>query len=249
MNSNQNPTHRPSMKTIRSITVICSLAALGACSNFSKPSGNNISRAQFLDEVWVSADVKGKAVSEVFSSVYFTPVATGRLKSQGWWASQTPIKQQQLETDARKLARHMNQSLENAARNDTQRRLTVAGQPGPGTLIVDMAITELVPAKAYWNAAATTAGFIVPGAGLLGAAGSGSIGIEGRLRDGNTGAIIATFRHHMSDKIAVINIDSYTWYSGSEANLNEIAVKTARVLNSSADTVVNRASPIKLAAY
>lgn len=237
------------MKTIRNLTVLCSLAALGACSSLTGPKGNNTTRAQFLDEVWVSPEVKGKAVSELFTQVYFTPVATGRLKNQGWWAAQSPIKQQQLEVEARKLASHMNQALATAARNDPARRLTVVGQPGPGTLIVDMAIIELVPAKAYWNAAATTAGFIVPGAGLLGAAGSGSIGIEGRLRDGNTGKVIASFRDHMKDKMAVVNLDSYTWYAGSEANLNEIAVKTARVLNSDKGTVVTQSSPIKLAAY
>lgn len=143
----------------------------------------------------------------------------------------------------------MNRSLETAARNDVQRRLTVVGQPGPGTLIVEMAITELVPAKAYWNAAATAAGFVVPGAGLLSAAGSGSIGIEGRLRDGNNGAVIATFRDHMTDKMAAVNIASYSWYGGSEANLDEIAVKTARVLNSDAGTVVTQSSPITLIAF
>ena len=47
------------MKTIRNITVLCSLAALGACSSLNGPKGNNTSRAQFLDEVWVSPEVKG----------------------------------------------------------------------------------------------------------------------------------------------------------------------------------------------
>lgn len=237
------------MKSVRNTVVLFGLAALGACSTLNGPSGNNTSRAQFLDEVWVSPSVKGKAPSELFSKVYFAPVATGRLKSQGWWSSQSMVKQQQLEKDVRKLASHMNRSLANAARNDPQRRLAVAGAAGPDTLIVEMAITELVPAKAYWNAAATAAGFVVPGAGLLGAAGSGSIAIEGRLRDGNTGAVIATFRDRMTDKMAVVNIDSYSWYGGSEKNLDEIAVKTARVLNSEPGTVVTQASPITLIAY
>jgi len=236
------------MKTIRNIVVICSLAALGACANFNGPKGNNTTRAQFLDEVWVSPSVKGKTISEMYSKVYFTPVSTGRLKQQGWWAAQNSIKQEQLAKDVRKLASHMNGALVNAARNDSGRRLQVVSQPGPGTLIVDIAITELVPAKAYWNAAATAAGFVIPGAGLLSAAGSGSVAIEGRLRD-NTGTVISTFRDRMSDKMAVVNLDSYSWYAGSEKNLEETAVNIARVLNSSPGTVVNQSAPIKLAAY
>jgi hypothetical protein len=237
------------MKIARNITIICSLAVLGACSNFNGPKGNNTTRAQFLDEVWVAPSVKGKTISEIYSKVYFTPVSTGRLTQQGWWASQSSIKQQQLAVDARKLASRMNSYLANAARNDSGRRLQVVNQPGPGTVIVDIAITELVPAKAYWNAAATAAGFVVPGAGLLSAAGSGSVAIEGRVRDGNTGTVIASFRDRMSDKMALVNLDSYTWYAGSEKNLEETAVNIARVINSSPGTVVNQSAPIQLTAY
>ena len=237
------------MKAIRNITILLGLAALGACSSLNSPSGNNTTRAQFLDEVWVSPNVRGKAAYELFSKVYFAPVSTAHLSKQGWWESQTPLKKRELEMDARKLAVHARKALENAVRNDPERRLTVAGQPGSDTLIVEMAITELVPAKAYWNAAATTAGFVVPGAGLLGAAGSGSITIEGRMRDGNTGAEIVNFRDHMKDKMALVNIDSYSWYGGSEANLDETALKIARVLNAAPGTVVSQSSRIKLIAY
>lgn len=236
------------MKTIRNLAIICSLAALGACSNFNGPKGNNNTRAQFLDEVWVAPSFKGKTISQQFTKVYFSPVATGRLKQQGWWAAQSSIKQDQLATDVRKLASRMNGFLTSAARNDSGRRLQVVSQPGPDTVIIDLAITELVPAKAYWNAAATAAGFIVPGAGLLSAAGSGSIAIEGRVRD-NTGTVIASFRDRMSDKMAVVNIDSYSWYAGSEKNLQETAVNIARVLNSSSNTVVTQSSPVTLITY
>lgn len=237
------------MITCRPIAIVCSLAILSSCASFTGPKGHNSSRAQFLDEVWVSPEVRGKAAYELFSKVHFAPVSTGHLAKQGWWASQSLVKQQELEADARKLARHTNQSLATAARNDPAHRLTVVGRPGSDTLVVEMAITELVPAKAYWNAAATAAGFVVPGAGVLGTAGSGSIGIEGRMRDGNTGKVIATFRDHMTDKMAMVNLDSYTWYGGSEANLDEVAVKIVRVLSAEPGTVVTQSSPITLITY
>lgn len=237
------------MKVIRNIITVCSLALLSSCASFTAPKGNNSSRAQFLDEVWVSPAMRGKAPHERFSKVYFAPVSSSNLQKQGWWSSQSAIKQDQLLVDARKLAWSFNQSLATAARNDPARRLTVVNQPGPDTLTVEMAITELVPAKAYWNSAATTAGFVIPGAGLLGAAGAGSIAIEGRLRDGNNNEVIATFRDQMKDKMAVVNVDSYTWYGGSEANLKELATKTARVINANANEVVTESAPIKLMAY
>jgi hypothetical protein len=116
-------------------------------------------------------------------------------------------------------------------------------------MIIETAITELIPAKAYWNAAATAAGFVIPGAGLLSAAGSGTITIEGRVRDGDNGNLVASFRDTMKDKMAFVNIDSYSWYGGSQANLEETAANIARVINAKPGTMVSQPSQIKLIAY
>jgi hypothetical protein len=237
------------MKSIRAIALVSSLALLPACVPMGEPSARNPTKAQFLDEVWVQPAYRGKSVSGKFSKVYFAPVITANLKRQGWWTSQSAITQRQLESDARKLATHFRQSLINSARDTPGRRLTVVNQPGPDTLTIETAITHLVPAKAYWNTAATAAGFVIPGAGLLSAAGAGSITVEGRLTDGNNGAKIATFRDRMKDKMAVVNINSYKWYGGSEANLEETAMNIAKAINAPPGEIINQPSPVTLIAY
>jgi hypothetical protein len=234
---------------IRTLTIASSLTLLAACAPMGERSASNPTGAQFLDEVWVQPAYRGKSVSGQFSKVYFAPVITANLSRQGWWTSQSSINQRQLEGDARKLAAHFRQSLINAARSAPGRRLTVVNQPGPDTLTIEAAITHLVPAKAYWNTAATAAGFVVPGAGLLSAAGAGSITVEGRLTDGNNGAKIATFRDHMRDKMALVNIDSYKWYGGSEANLEETAVNIASAINAPPGKIINQPSPVTLITY
>ena len=226
-----------------------SLIALSSCSNFQGTNANNTSRAQFLDEVWVAPDMRGKAPAQMFTSIYFAPVAVARLKEQGWWASQNSKTQIQLEADAQKLARYMHSSLVSASINHPLARLRVVNRPGPETIVFKSAITELVPAKAFWNTAATAAGFAVPGAGLLGLAGKGAIGIEGLLSDGGTGRILAVFRDRETDQAALMNVASYSWYRGSETNIDEMARKTAEILNTSADKVVNRSAPIKLVSF
>jgi hypothetical protein len=237
------------MKTIRTIAIASSLAALSACSPMGERSARNPTGAQFLDQVYVAPEYRGKTASQQFSKVYFAPVAIGNLSRQGWWTSQSAVTQSKLESDARKLAAHFRRSLANAARNDAGRRLTVVNQPGPDTMIIETAITELIPAKAYWNAAATTAGFVIPGAGLLSAAGSGTISIEGRVRDGGNGKLVASFRDRMKDKMAVVNVDSYTWFGGSEANLDETALNIARVINAKPGVIVSQPSAITLITY
>ena len=233
----------------RPIAIATILAALSACSPMGERSARNPTGAQFLDQVYVAPAYRGKSASQEFSKVYFAPVTTGNLSRQGWWESQSAVTQRQLEADARKLAAQFRRSLANAASRQPGRKLTVVKQPGPDTMVIEASITELIPAKTYWNAAATAAGFVVPGAGLLSAAGSGSITIEGRVRDGGNGNLVANFRDTMSDKMALVNIDSYTWYGGSEANLEEMAINIARVINAKPGTVVSQPSPVKLLAY
>ena len=237
------------MNSIRITAFASSLAILSACAPVGERSASNPTGAQFLDQVYVAPEYRGKTPSEAFSKVYFAPVSTGNLSRQGWWQSQSAVTQRQLEADARKLATHFHRSLVGSARSDSGRRLTVVDRPGPDTLVIETAITELVPAKAYWNAAATAAGFVVPGAGFLSAAGSGSITVEGRLRDGGNNQLVANFRDTMKDKMAVVNIDSYSWYGGSEANLDEMAVNIARVINAKPGTIVSQPSRIKLITY
>jgi len=238
------------MKPIfRNLTALTAVAALAACSNLGGNAGNNQTRAKFLNEVWVGPELKGKAASEVFANVYFAPTTCSHLKDQGWWNSQGTKTKEQLETDAHNLARHFHHALVAESTIYPGKRIHVVSSPGAHTLIVETAITELVPAKAFWNAAATAAGFAVPGAGMLSMAGKGVIGIEGRLRDGNTGAVIGEFRHRMTDQSAVVDVASYKWYGGSEANLTQVAKKTAEVLNAPSDKVVNASLPIKLVAF
>jgi hypothetical protein len=238
-----------SVSTIRTLAIASGIAALSACAPMGERTARNPTGAQFLDQVYVAPEYRGKTAAQEFSKVYFAPVAVGNLSRQGWWESQSAVSQRQLEADARKLARNFRQAMANAAHSQSGRQLTVVKQPGPDTLIIETAITELVPAKAYWNAAATAAGFVVPGAGLLSAAGSGTITVEGRLRDGNNGAHVASFRDTMKDKMAVVNIDSYSWYGGSEANLEEMAANIAKVINAKPGTIVSQPSPITLITY
>ncbi len=235
----------------------CGLAALllPGCHVFdAKPaadSGYNpgtapmATRAKFLQQTWVAPAYRGQPVTSKFSSVYVAPVDTSYLARQSWWQEQT-AKQSTLGRDADLLSRKMRAADWSALANYPGKNLPVAGQPGPGVLVIELALVELVPSKAYWNAAATTAGFVVPGAGFLSAAGRGSIAIEGRLVNGATGEIIATFKDRRADKVAPVNLGSYSWYHGAEGNISDWASESAELLNTPPGHTVQRASAVTL---
>ena len=233
----------------RSASLFAAFSLLLSSCATSDHRAPNTSRAQFLDEVWVAPELEGKALVDRYTKVYFAPVNVGQLKKQGWWASQNIRTAVHLEADALMLANYMHAALEKAAKNYPAQRLEVVGLPGPDTVVVESAITELVPTKAFWDAAATAAGFAVQGVGMLSTFGKGVIGIEGRLRDGETGAVIATFRERDTDQFAVLNLAAYTWYHGSEANIDDLAKKAALLLNTPTGTVVKNSSPFRLVAF
>ena len=217
-----------------------------ADSGFNKSTASTPTRAQFLQQIWVAKDYRGKPVKDHFSAVYIAPVNTGYMAKQSWWQKQTGTRQAELAKDTQQFARRVQGQFKQAIANYPGRSIKLDSSPGKGVLVLELALTELVPSNAYWNAGATAAGFVVPGAGLLSAAGAGSIAIEGRARDGSTNAVIATFKDRRKDKVAPINIGSYTWYHGAEGNISAWAAEFAELLNTPPDHVVKRPSPVTL---
>jgi hypothetical protein len=221
-------------------------AAPAADSGFNHSTATTQTRASFLQQTWVARDYRGKPINEHFSSVYIAPVNTRYMEKQTWWQQQTGVRKAELAKDTEDFAQRMRNQFNQKIANYPGRKIQLANSPGPGVLVIELALVELVPSNAYWNAGATAAGFVVPGAGLLSAAGAGSIAIEGRAKDGTTNRVIATFKDRRKDKVAPVNIGSYTWYHGAEGNIADWAAEFAELLNTPPDHVVKRPSPVTL---
>jgi hypothetical protein len=224
------------------IALIASAGLFSSCA----PTGGS-GRGAFLENTSATPEFRRTDVQQTYDSVYIAPVSVSKLSQQGWWQSQnTRVQSGLLQRDARKLASRFRSSLAREIRAYPGNRLAVVSHPGAKTLIVELAITELTPSKAYWNMGATAAGFVVPGAGLLSAAGSGSIAMEGRLRDGASGQIVARFSDRRHDLISPVNMRSYEWYGGAEANIEIWAKKGAEFLHAKPGATVSRSSAVTL---
>ena len=210
-------------------------------SGYNRSTASTTTRAAFLQQTWVDAKYRGKAINEQFSSVYIAPVNTSYMEKQTWWQQQGERKGQ-IAKDSAEFAVKMRTQFNQAIVNYPGKHMALANGPGPGVLVIELALVELVPSKAYWNAGAT----VIPGAGLLLVAGVGSIAMEGRARDGKNNQIIATFKDRRNDKAAPVNIGSYTWYHGAETNVADWAAEFAELLNTPPGHVVKRASAVTL---
>jgi hypothetical protein len=97
------------------------------------------------------------------------------------------------------------------------------------TVVLELAIVELVPTASAQNAAASVAGLFVPGGGLLGIGASGSIAIEGRITDSATGEILVEFADRAKDKAAPVDLAGFKWYSRSKENIDDWAKQFAEL--------------------
>jgi hypothetical protein len=217
-----------------------------ADSGFNRSTAHTKTRAEFLQKTWVAKDYHGKPIQERFTAIYIAPVNTRYMSKQSWWQQQTGARKAELASDTEQLAQRIREEFKTTITRYPGSKLRVANAPGKGVLVIELALVELVPSNAYWNAGATAAGFVIPGAGLLSAAGRGSIAIEGRAKDGATNQLIATFKDRREDKVAAVNLAAYTWYHGAEGNITDWANEFAELLNTPPDHVVKRASPLTL---
>ena len=92
------------------------------------------------------------------------------MSRQTWWQQQTGARKAELAGDTQAFALRMQKQFKQSIANYPGKSIHLANSPGPGVLVIEMALVELVPSNAYWNAGATAAGFVIPGAGLLAAA-------------------------------------------------------------------------------
>ena len=165
---------------IGGLALAAATALLSSCSTTtSNPSGflgneralGDSGRAETFDEAWVSAKFKEAPAYANYSRVFVAPVNTQYLAKQDWWEAQNPGKQTSMQEDAAKLAGQTRSEFEKAIRSHPGKKFGVTRRQGrQGTIDLEIAIVELVPAKAWFNAASTAAGFVVPGAGVLSAA-------------------------------------------------------------------------------
>jgi len=245
------------MNTYRPIVILACAAALGmlpscktldvapaADSGFNPSSAPVATRAAFLQEAWVASAYRGKPIKEHFDAVYLAPVNTSFMAKQSWWRSQSARSQEKLAADVEMFAKSIRSEFGTQIANHPGGGLRQAKGPGKGVLVIELALVELVPSKAGWNAGASAMGLVVPGAGMLSSAGRGSIAIEGRVRDGATGEVFATFKDRRGDKVAPINVGGLTWYHGAQGNVADWAAEFAEVINTK--HVVKRPSPVTL---
>lgn len=183
-----------------------------------------------FDESWFKAGVDLRS----YRQVSIAPVDTAHLLKMDWW-SKASLAQRPEAAEAQRLGGYFEEQLREAFRKTNGPQ--VVSTAGPGTLVIELSIVEVVPTKAWLN---------VIGYATIGALSHGVTAFEGRLRDGGTGEVLARFKDREYGQFAPISAADLTWYVHSRDTIRDWAEEIAEVCESAPGKRIDRASTITL---
>ena len=181
-----------------------------------------------------------------YDELYIAPVNTDYIMAQNFWekASLASIDKAQVKKDVATIAEFTRQSFMRAVADDPRHRFKLVDKPGEHTLILELALTQLVPSKAVLNAI----GYVtwIPTVVALGGStatqsqdtGKGVVAIEGRVRDGSSGEIIGMFADRQHPATAIIDLKALNWWAPARGIIDQWSKQLVALANRPAGAVV-----------
>jgi hypothetical protein len=174
-----------------------------------------------------------------YTELLVAPVNTDYVLAENFWekASAANLDPEKVKKNVKMIADYTQQAFIDAANNDPKHRFKVVQTAGPKTLILELAIVQIVPSKAVLNAIGyvTWVPTVVQVAGSTGTksedTGKGVIAIEGRVRDGASGEIIGMFADRERPKTSIVDLQSLNWWAPAKAIVDEWAQQLIAVAN------------------
>jgi uncharacterized protein YceK len=195
-----------------------------------------------FNKAWVKKDLDWKS----YQAIYIRPVNTGYLlESDGWKQN---FRQGHMKEDAQEVARYMEDRFRSAFATTEDNQFRVVGAPEPGSLTLELALTELVPS----NVALETLRYAPYGGGaaatlLSRATGAVStVAFEAKVRDSKSGTVVAMFADRETQKFKFVDFKAFTWYGNAKNTIDEWADQFVLVANKRPGQVVEDASTFSL---
>jgi hypothetical protein len=187
-------------------------------------------------KAWARNDVDWSRLKKI----YIAPVSTKYLRERAGWQKCSFAEYDPKGVED--LAAFTRQAFIAAHRaNKGTNRLDVVDKPDANTLVLEMAITELVPTKAWLNSISTVVIGWAPDKGL--------IALEARVRDGADGKVIAIFADREQGKESLINVKSFTWYSHVKSIIEEWAAQSVEITNAEEGTIISDSPAFEIKAW
>lgn len=206
---------------------------------------NEMSRQEDLpfQRVWLKEGTDW----DQYKAIYIKDVNVQYLMQAAWW--QNNFRRDDMEKDARTIARTMQEKFREAFRTDPKKRFQVVASPQPGSLTLELALTELVPSNPVLEAVSIAAPYGSGVAVQAVARESGSkatVAFEAKVQDTTTGTVLAMAADREQGKLAPINLRALTWYGEANVIIDEWAGQFVDIANRRPGEVVKPSSPFTL---
>jgi len=158
-----------------------------------------------------------------FKKIRIEPVNIEHMLKDGWWQKINEEKVFEMQKDCASIGEYMREAFIRELEKDPGNIPQVVETVDAETLVVKLALVQLVPTKAFFNSVGAVVGFFVPGASLINIVNAGCVGMEGKVIDGKTGEVLVMFTDREKDDVAIINLNDFTWYGHSRHIIDEWA--------------------------
>jgi len=170
-----------------------------------------------------------------YSKVYIAPVDTSHLLAQGWW-DKVNISFDVKES-ADKLAGTFQKDMVEGFTDYEGKKYQVVDVPDNETLVVELALVEVVPAKVWLNLVTEL---------FVGGLDEGTTAFEGRLRDGKTRKVIAEMKDREYGQMSLISVADLQWYAHSRHTLSRWSDFLPEVINRKPGEKISKMSTVTL---
>lgn len=181
----------------------------------------------------------GFCAVEPETSVFITPVDTSRVDPAA-------LKQSHLNSDDLfKLAEYARSKLEKAFSKRQQNFRVVTERPAHGR-VVELSVVELTGTEVVRNVLGTVAGALVPGGSLFAARSSGTIGVEGVVREADTGKPLFVFSDRERGKTAPFSFNDFRQLSHARAAIDDWSEQLVASCSAAPGSRIADSSPVTL---
>lgn len=197
----------------------CKAKPIATSSFFGTTDGLvEVKEIETFHHLWANPDVDWMK----YKKIMIPPVDTQHLRNMGWWQETSMAGHDEKGIEA--LARYMRDEFIRAQKeNKHANALQVVNVPDKETLIMELAITEVIPTKAWLNWASF--------AGAMMTVDKGSVAMEGRVRDGVSKQIVAKFADKEKGKDSIMNVKDFGWHGHARSIIKEWAEQILEITN------------------
>lgn len=200
-----------------------------------------------FQRIWVSPSHD----RERYEKIVIAPVDIDYLLENSWWDNFNTATIFGLEADVVRLANRFQASVEQAFLDDPNERFVVSEEVDAQTLVLELALIEIVPNKPFiaLGALASMAGTpaLSTSIGVFASQTQhGYVAMEGRVRDGSTGEVVAMFADRETAKTRVLDLRSLIWYGHAYEVFDDWAEQLVAVANRPDDPGIGDPTPFSL---